>query len=245
MSDLLQRGIAALKAGDKVQARRLLGRAIQTDPQDEQAWLWLSGAVESDQERLRCLNKALEINPASEAAKRGLAALQEKQASKPAKAAKPFPWVAEVPLAQPQPPQPVPATLDHSRTLDQLPPEQRKALEGFSALIAQELASGRSRKEIVKRLVKRGFPRKAVKQLVDEVARMAKRTRRTQFKDIRQGWWTVRKVARLIIAPITILAMLGASLIFFKGDRAATLLSLPVGLVIGIVLVWLLGRAWD
>jgi hypothetical protein len=170
MRDLVQRGIAALEAGDKVQACRLLGRAIQANPQDEQAWLWLSGAVESDQERLMCLNKVLEINPANEAAKRGVAALREKQASKPTKRATPFPWIAKVAPPQQQPPQPVSDMLDHSRTLDQLPPEQRKALEGFSALIAQELASGRSRKEIVERLVRRGFPRKAVQQLVNEVA---------------------------------------------------------------------------
>ncbi len=178
MSDLLRRGIAALEAGDKVEARRLLGRAIRANPQDEQAWLWLSGAVESDPERMRCLNKVLEIDPANEAAKRGVIALLEKQANKPAKSAIPFPWIVEAPPAQQQPVQPVSDMLDHSRTLDELPPEQREALEGFSRLVARELVNGRSQKEIVERLVKRGFPRKAVKQLVGEIAGAIKRARR-------------------------------------------------------------------
>ncbi|HID64625.1 MAG TPA: hypothetical protein EYP49_18060 [Anaerolineae bacterium] len=176
MSDLLRQGIAALEAGDRVQARRLLGRVIQANPQDEQAWLWLSGAVESDQERLMCLTKVLEINPANEAAKRGVIALREKQARK--KSATPFPWIAEVPPPAQEPVQPVSEMLDHSRTLDQLPPEQRKALESFSRLVARELINSKSRKEIVERLVKRGFPRKAVEQLVDKVARVTKRARR-------------------------------------------------------------------
>jgi len=171
MSDLLQRGITALKSGDKVQARRLLGRAIQTNPRDEQAWLWLSGAVESDQEQLRCLSKVLEINPANEMAKRGVGAIRKKQeqAAEAAKSAPPFPWIADVSSPQSQLSQPIPG-LNHSRGLDELPPEQREALEGFTQLTTKELVSHRSRQEIIERLVKRGFPRQAVKQFVDELA---------------------------------------------------------------------------
>jgi hypothetical protein len=82
-NDLLQQGIAALRAGSKAQARQLLARAIQEDPQNEQAWLWLSGAVESDEERLECLNRTLAIDPNNEMAQRGLAALRQKQPSRP------------------------------------------------------------------------------------------------------------------------------------------------------------------
>ncbi|MFN2272713.1 MAG: tetratricopeptide repeat protein, partial [Anaerolineae bacterium] len=75
--DLLQQGIAALRAGDKAQARQLFSQAIRQDPRNEQAWLWLSGALETTQDKLMCLNKVLVINPANEAAQRGIAALQK------------------------------------------------------------------------------------------------------------------------------------------------------------------------
>ena len=82
-NDLLQQGIAALRTGNKAQARQLLAHAIQEDPRNEQAWLWLSGTVESDEERVECLNRALAIDPNNEMAQRGLAALRQKQASQP------------------------------------------------------------------------------------------------------------------------------------------------------------------
>jgi hypothetical protein len=167
MSDLLQQGVDALQAGEKVKARRLLSRAIQADPYSEQAWLCLFKAVDNDQERLTCLQKALAINPGNEAAQRAMAMLKEKQASQPAPTTSPYPWINRSDTEQPSPsPQCAPDRVDHSCGLKDLDPEQRKALEGYAQLIAQELASGRSRKEIVERLVQRGFPRKAVKQLV-------------------------------------------------------------------------------
>jgi len=82
MDDLLQQGIAAAKAGDKGQAQQILFRVVQANPhteQSEQAWLWLSGAVERDGVRLYCLEKVLEINPNNEAARCGMAMLRQQQ----------------------------------------------------------------------------------------------------------------------------------------------------------------------
>lgn len=84
MSDLLQQGIAALKAGDKAQARRLFGRAIRENRQDAQAWLRLSDAVENDRERLICLHKVLAIDPGNKAARRAIDKLQPKASHRPA-----------------------------------------------------------------------------------------------------------------------------------------------------------------
>jgi hypothetical protein len=86
-NDLLQQGIAALRAGNKAQARQLLARAIQEDPRNEQAWLWLSGTVDNDEERLECLNRVLAIDPNNEMAQRGLATLRQKQPSQPSASA--------------------------------------------------------------------------------------------------------------------------------------------------------------
>jgi hypothetical protein len=75
-ADLLtQQGITALQANDKARAHDLLGKALHIEPHNEQAWLWLSGAVQSDAERRYCLERVLVLNPHNTAAQRGIAIL--------------------------------------------------------------------------------------------------------------------------------------------------------------------------
>jgi hypothetical protein len=69
---MLNQAVAALKAGDKTEARRLLGNVLALDSDNEMAWLWLSGAVETRQERIACLENVLSIDPDNEPARRGL-----------------------------------------------------------------------------------------------------------------------------------------------------------------------------
>ena len=76
MNQLTQDGIAALKAGDKERAQKLFGAALEEDNDDLQAWLWLSGAVESDVDRLECLEQVLRIDPAHALASKGAAQLR-------------------------------------------------------------------------------------------------------------------------------------------------------------------------
>jgi peptide/nickel transport system permease protein len=71
----LATGIAAVKAGDLSTGRRLLARAVQQNPDSEAAWLWLGGALKTPQGRALCLRQVLALNPANQAARRGLAAL--------------------------------------------------------------------------------------------------------------------------------------------------------------------------
>ena len=61
--DLLAQGIAALKAGRKLEARTLLSRVVQESPGNENAWLWLGAAVSTPRETLSCLKRVLAINP--------------------------------------------------------------------------------------------------------------------------------------------------------------------------------------
>ena len=82
MADPLEQGIAALRAGDKAKARQLLSLAVQQAPRSEKAWLWLSGAMESDDDRLKCLKRVLTINRANEAARLGVAELEKRMAGK-------------------------------------------------------------------------------------------------------------------------------------------------------------------
>src|ERR1041384_4322608 len=69
---LLQQGIAAARAGQKAQARKLLQEAVKRDPRSESAWLWLSSVAQDDQERAFCLKQLLSINPNNEHAIKGL-----------------------------------------------------------------------------------------------------------------------------------------------------------------------------
>lgn len=79
LSNTLQSAIQSIKAGDNESGKHLLGQVIQADPKNEMAWLWWTQVVDSDEERLICLRKVLDINPNNELAKRGLAALQQKK----------------------------------------------------------------------------------------------------------------------------------------------------------------------
>jgi hypothetical protein len=81
--DLLQHGIEALKAGRKAEARTLLMQVVQRDQYNELAWLWLSGAVETDDERRTCLENVLAINPHNSVAEQGLDSLKVRQGIRP------------------------------------------------------------------------------------------------------------------------------------------------------------------
>jgi hypothetical protein len=82
--DYLKQAIEAIKAGDKTTGKRLLiDEVIRTNPRNEQAWLWMTQVADADEDRINYLRHVLKINPDNEAAKRGLAALEEKLAKKP------------------------------------------------------------------------------------------------------------------------------------------------------------------
>jgi tetratricopeptide (TPR) repeat protein len=70
--DLLQRGIEAARAKRNDEARELLLRVVQLDEHNEQAWLWLSGVVESLDDRRVCLENVLALNPNNQRAQAGL-----------------------------------------------------------------------------------------------------------------------------------------------------------------------------
>jgi tetratricopeptide (TPR) repeat protein len=71
-AQLLKQGIAAAKAGRKKEARQALIQVTELDERNEQAWLWLSGVVESLEDRRICLENVLDINPDNASAQAGL-----------------------------------------------------------------------------------------------------------------------------------------------------------------------------
>ncbi len=107
----LEQAIEAIKAGNKTTGRAMLADILQADLENETAWLWMSGVVGTEAEKRRCLERVLDINPDSRAAKRGLALL-EKQSK------------------QPKPETPVPAQKDPEAT------EKADSSRGLSARLA-------------------------------------------------------------------------------------------------------------
>ena len=63
MTQDLDLAIQKIKQKDYNTGRALLDEVLNENPDDEQAWLWMSQVVETDQERYDCLNKVLNINP--------------------------------------------------------------------------------------------------------------------------------------------------------------------------------------
>ncbi len=72
VKELLDDGIAAAKSGESERSKDLLLRVVAIDQENESAWLWLSSVVDSDENRVICLQNALVLNPDCEPAKRGL-----------------------------------------------------------------------------------------------------------------------------------------------------------------------------
>jgi hypothetical protein len=86
IQNMLDEGIAALRAGRKDEARSKLMQVINADERSEFAWLYLSEAVDNDEDRQICLENVLAINSANERAEIELKVLEEKMAREAAKA---------------------------------------------------------------------------------------------------------------------------------------------------------------
>lgn len=63
MDDLTRQGTAALKSGNKTEARKLLAQAVRRDKRNIMAWYALSFAVDGQKEKIFCLQQVLQVDP--------------------------------------------------------------------------------------------------------------------------------------------------------------------------------------
>lgn len=112
MPDQIQQAIALIKSGKNRDAHQILLKILNSDPNNDQAWLWMS-AVVSEDKRQYCIEKALEINPNNQQAKHALSKLTQ-VASKsaitlPSEPSPPPPESpsTSIPITQPPSPEPV------------------------------------------------------------------------------------------------------------------------------------------
>jgi hypothetical protein len=75
---LLREGIEEARLGHREEARELLTRVIEADPDNEKAWFWLASVAESERDRRDALKKVLAINPDNANAQRVLAKMEAK-----------------------------------------------------------------------------------------------------------------------------------------------------------------------
>lgn len=87
---LLRNGIAAAKAGDRLQAHQVLTRVTELDANNELAWLWLASVADSLTEAQHCLKRVIEINPGNFQARKGLELVESKLAQESARRQCPF-----------------------------------------------------------------------------------------------------------------------------------------------------------
>lgn len=72
IAEWLYDGAVALQEGNKTQAQKLLLQVVQADETNEEAWLWLSGAVNELNDCETALLNVLDINPNNQHAQSGI-----------------------------------------------------------------------------------------------------------------------------------------------------------------------------
>lgn len=72
MQSNLQEAVNAIKSGNTEQAKRLLADILRQNPQDENAWLWMTRCLTSNDEKRYCFERVLKINPQNQHAIEGI-----------------------------------------------------------------------------------------------------------------------------------------------------------------------------
>ncbi len=78
---MVTEAIAAARAGDRVRARDLFSRLLRSDSANAEYWVWMSSVVDTDRERIYCLESALKVDPTNREAMRGLVILGARKPS--------------------------------------------------------------------------------------------------------------------------------------------------------------------
>ena len=61
--ELLRQGVDAAQAGRRLDARAILMRVVEAEPQNEMAWMWLTGLVDDLEDKIIACENVLTINP--------------------------------------------------------------------------------------------------------------------------------------------------------------------------------------
>ena len=104
---MFTQAVEEIRQGQYAKAKDLLTSLLRTDQNNANYWVWLSAAMETQKERLYCLQMAYKADPENAAARRGLVlmgALNPDDSIPPFPMTPPRPWEAKVKLADEEPP---------------------------------------------------------------------------------------------------------------------------------------------
>ena len=79
LAQMLYDGAVAVQQRDLERARDLLLQVVEVDEENVEAWLWLSGAVDSLDDQQTALENVLELEPNNQPAQQGLAWIQQQR----------------------------------------------------------------------------------------------------------------------------------------------------------------------
>lgn len=79
--NLIREAVDLARAGKNVDARDIFLRVVENDPQNELAWMWLAGLVDSLEDKIIACENVLIINPSNLKAQAYLESLKSKQQS--------------------------------------------------------------------------------------------------------------------------------------------------------------------
>ena len=77
MADQLKEARALIEAHENRQARALLVELLKTEPTNDTAWVYLATVVDTEEQRVKCLEEALKHNPRNKTAQKALARIKE------------------------------------------------------------------------------------------------------------------------------------------------------------------------
>ena len=100
---MLEQAIKFIGEGKFPEAKELLTGLLQTDQNNATYWVWMSAAMETQKERLYCLQMAYKMDPANTAARRGLVlmgALSPDDSLPPFPMNHPRPWETKIKLEE-------------------------------------------------------------------------------------------------------------------------------------------------
>jgi hypothetical protein len=91
MSSQLHEAVQLAQTGRRGEARQMLWQVVQSEPNNEMAWLWLASVAADQAEYQRALNEVLRINPMNGQARQLLSQYQQQYAAPPPPAYGPSP----------------------------------------------------------------------------------------------------------------------------------------------------------
>ncbi len=80
---LVALGRTLAEVGQRAFAYRLLQRATELDPTNEESWIWRAGVTENNAETISCLRQVLSMNPSNAQARAGLQWAEERASGLP------------------------------------------------------------------------------------------------------------------------------------------------------------------